>query len=431
MEVANIIAAIIDNGMFFGLAQQLARSFKKVYYHYPSWQRGFPTCRDGSIGDGFPEVILADDLWRIKNDVGVFICPDIQHSGIQAELESQGKLVWGSRSGDSLELFRGKFMKIVHDVGLDVAPYEEVVGLKNLTALLTREDNKYIKISRWRGDMETWRHFNIELSRQKLLHLARRFGPLADQVHFLVFDPIETNIEVGYDGYCIDGWFPNVAIHGIEKKNEAYIGAIQPYDELPEQVREVNERMSEVLGKHNYRNFFSSEIRIKDDKFYFIDPTCRAGIPSGDGQFLLYKNLPEIILAGAAGDVIEPEYTKKFVVQLLISHDDDHADWRDIQVPDDVMPYVRLFAPVKCGGVYSISPSCDSENTIGSVLGEGDTIDEAIEHAKNNSAKLENNPISIKTDAITDVLKEMHAAREHGIEMTEEEIPEPASLLDS
>lgn len=431
-NVSDITCCVVDHGIFFGLAQQLAQTYKRVLYHYPAWERGFSSCRDGSIGDGFmPHVEMCPDIWPEKNEIDLFIFPDNQHSGLQLELESQGKLVWGSRTGDSIEILRGKFLKVLKEVGLPVPGHEPIRGLTNLRIYLQENEDKYIKISRWRADMETWHHINYKLSREKLDELAVKFGPLQDTITFFVFEPFETELEVGYDGFSIDGWYPNTAVHGIEKKDEGWIGAVQDYDDLPEQVREVNERMSPILKKFRYRNFISTEIRIKPDEFNFIDPTQRAGMPSGDGQFLLYKkNLPEIILAGAAGEVMEPEFTKKFAAQVMISHKGDPDQWRDVQVPDDVMEYVRLCSPIKVGDIYGISPSSCTGEIIGSVLGEGDTIEETIEHVKANADKLKDNPICINTDSLMFVLKEMQAAEEGGVSMTADPIPEPATVME-
>jgi hypothetical protein len=430
-DASQITACLVDHGVFFGLAQQLSRTYKRVLYHNSGWERGSSSTRDGTVGDGFDEVELCMDIWKMKDDIDLFIFPDVEHSGLQLELESQGKLVWGSRDGDSIELLRKKFLDVIESVGLEVPKYEIVKGLSNLRTVLKNTEDKYIKISRWRADMETWHHINYELSRGELDKLAMKWGPLQDEIQFLVFDPIETDLEVGYDGYNIDGWFPNTAVHGIEKKSKGYIGAIQDYDDLPEQVREVNEKMSPVLKKFRYRNFLSTEIRIQPDSFKFIDPTQRAGNPSGDAQFLLYKkNLPEIILAGAAGEVVEPEVDKKFCAQVMITHEDPVDQWREIQVPDEVSEYVRLFSPVKVGDVIGISPSSNTGTTIGSVLGEGDTIEEAIEHVKSNAEKLKHNHIDINTDCLMDVLKDIQSARDQGVEMTSEEIPEPATVIE-
>lgn len=430
-DPAQSTVLVVDHGIFFGFAQLLAKSFKRVLYHNPVWERGFPSCRDGSIGDGFGQPELCDDFWPIKGEINCAIFPDIGQSGLQLELESQGIPVWGSRGGDKIELNRKFFLQCLEDVGLEVPEYTPIKGLTNLRAYLAQNENQFVKISKWRGDLETFHHINIKLSRAKLDLLAMQFGTLQDEIPFLVFEPIETDLEVGYDGYSVDGWYPNTAVHGIEKKDEGYFGAVQDYDDLPEQVKEVNEKMSPILERFRYRNFFSTEIRIKGDKFYLIDPCCRMGMPSGDAQTILYKNLPQIILAGVEGEVVEPEFENKFVAQVLIKHKDKDCNWRDIQIPDDVAEFVRLLSPVQIRDTIGISPSSASDDVIGSVLGVGKTIEETIEHLKANAEKLEDNAITVHTEVLMDVLKEMHAAEKAGIEMTPDAIPSPTSIVDA
>jgi hypothetical protein len=432
-DVKDISICLVDHGIFFGLAQQLAKSVKRVDYYSPGWERGFSSCRDGSIGDGFEEVGLIHDLWEHKKDYDLFAFPDIQHSGIQLELESQGFPVWGSRTGDSLETLRLKFMRTVDSLGLEVASYRTFYGLSDLRDFLKKNNDKYIKISRWRADMETYHHINYELSRNWLDEKAVVFGDLQDEIMFMVFDPIDTDLEVGYDGYSIDGWFPNMAIHGIEKKDQGYIGAAQHYDDLPEQVREVNNRFSEVLAGHRYRNFWSTEIRIVGNKFYFIDPTCRAGMPSGDGQFVLYKNLAEIMWRGAHGEVVEPEFSAKYVVQSLIEHNGDPDHWRTVQIEDGHYDHVRLLSPCKIrDNTYAISPSSAAGETVGSVLTWGDDLEAAIKENQKLSKEIsKSNPVTINTDAVVDVLKEMHSAAEQGVHLTDEKLPDVLTLVET
>ena len=430
-DVKDITVCIVDHGIFFGLAQQLASQVKRVIYHCPGWERGFSSCRDGAIGDGFePQVELCHDIWKIKKEIDLFAFPDIQHSGLQLELESQGFPVWGSRTGDDLETLRLKFIQTLESLKLDVTNYRQDRGMADLRKYLKANDDKYIKISRWRADLETYHHINYDLSRNWLDEKAVQFGDLQDEIVFLVFDPIETDLEVGYDGYSIDGWFPNMAIHGIEKKDRGYIGAAQHYDDLPEQVREVNNRFSEVLAGHRYRNFWSTEIRIVGDKFYFIDPTCRAGMPSGDAQFVMYKNLGEILWQGAHGQVVEPQFNAKYVVQSLIEHNGDPDHWRTIQVPPKFQDNVRLLSPCSVkDGLYCISPSSAAGETVGSLLTWNDDLEIAIEENQKMAGELSKmNPITINTDAVVDVLKEMHSAAEQGVHMTEEALPDPLTL---
>lgn len=254
-------ALIFDHGLFVELAIRLARDFKRVLYHSP-FEKGFPVVNDCVIGDGFRSIERVDDIWDVMDDVDVFVFPDIQHSGLQLHLEKMGKHVWGSRKGDKLELQRAKFLKTLKEVGLPVGEWRHVVGMSNLRDLLKDEEDLFIKISRYRGSMETWHHKDYRTSEPILDQLAVKLGACKEIVPFVVCCPIKSDLEVGYDGFCIDGQFPFIGVQGYEIKDRAFVASVQRYEDLPEQVRAVNGAMSLLLKDVRYRNFWSTEIRI-------------------------------------------------------------------------------------------------------------------------------------------------------------------------
>jgi hypothetical protein len=71
----------------------------------------------------------------------------------------------------------------------------------------------------------------------------------------MVEDSLENKVEIGYDGYCIDGKFPNSTVFGLEIKSLGYVGVFKDYKELPETVIDFNNKISEALKGYNYRNF--------------------------------------------------------------------------------------------------------------------------------------------------------------------------------
>jgi hypothetical protein len=85
------------------------------------------------------------------------------------------------------------------------------------------------------------------------------------------------------------------------------------------------------------------------------------------------------------------------------------------------------------GDVYNLVPQpepCDTD--IGWVLGIGDTIEEAINHAKENAASLEGQPVTVHTEFLADSLKAAHEEEEEGIQFSPngETIPEPAIVIE-
>lgn len=429
-QASDITACVIDNGIFFNVAQTLARQCKRVLYHVPLWQRGFPTIHDGAIGDGFDEVELVHDFWGMLNEIDLFVFPDIQHSGLQLHLEYLGHPVWGAKKGDSLEINRQLFLRTLGQVGLQVPEHKLITGLDALRKYLRPLSDKFVKISRWRKDLETFHWLDWDLSSSKLDELAIRFGPLQNTMPFLVFEPIDADAEVGYDGYCVGGQWPARSAYGVESKDKAYLGTMKEYKDLPKQVREVNEALAPVLGRYGYCNFFSSEIRISGDDSYFIDPTCRLGMPSGDAQLALYSNLAEIIWNGASGEIVDPKPIATFCAQALIDHHGDHEKWRVMEIPDKAYDNVRLLYPCKVGKeTYAACPTGESGDIIGSIHYVADSIEGAINGVKEIAEMIEHNDVCVHTAHLMDVLKDIEASEEHGVEFTDETVPEPESVL--
>lgn len=427
-EPSQISALVIDHGMFCSLAVKLAESFKRVLYYSP-WEKGFPVLNDCVIGDGLLNVERVDDIWEHMFETDLVVFPDLQHSGLQLHLESIGKRVWGSREGDDLELRRMLLKKTQEKLGLEVPDYQSIRGLSKLREHLRNHDDLFVKISQYRGCCETIHHVNYELSQPILDNLAVIFGPLQDEILFVVEDPVATTLEVGFDGWTIDGAWPSMGLQGWEKKDKALIAAVQKFEDLPEQVTVINDALPEVLKKYRYRNFLSTEIRVDGDRSVMIDITCRAPSPGLELHCELWENLAEIIWHGAAGELIDPVPTAQFGVEAMIDFNGDENRWRILQMPEEAEPWVKLYGCCKYNDAYCIPPFPHSHDTIGAVVGIGDTLEEAIEHLKETVELLKDQPVTIHTEAIYDTLKEIHEAEKKGIEFSKDKVPDPAEAL--
>ena len=153
----------MDHGLFLPVAFRMAQACKRVCTRRRT-EKAFTTLNDHIIGDGFSEIERCEDFWKLKHEIDLFIFCDIQHSGLQMELEDQGFAVWGSRNGDSLEINREKVNRVLEEVGLPVAPFEVIKGLTKLRVFLRDKTDRYIKISKYRGTMETthWRDYDLD-----------------------------------------------------------------------------------------------------------------------------------------------------------------------------------------------------------------------------------------------------------------------------
>src|SRR5690348_5667643 len=370
---------VIDNGLFPSVAETLAKSFGKTLY-YSTWEESFPRSNRVLIGDGLTGVTRINSIFPVIDDVDLFVFPDILHGPLQVHLEKLGKRVWGSRLGENFEILRGMQKRWLRDVGLEVAPWRAIRGLEALRDYLRKHDDQYVKISRTRGDMETFHSPNYKLIEPRLDELEHSLGAKKNIIEFIVESPINPAIEVGYDGYTIDGKFPSTALYGVEIKDAAYIGNAIDYQSLPSGVQFLNKRMSNLFMDWRYRGFFSSEIRIKNGTPYFIDPCCRMASPPVELYQLMIENLADVIWEGAAGNLVEPKFTDRWGAQLIIRSSWAEQHWQAIEYPKSVKDNIKLHYHTRIEGRDYYIPQAIEVPEIGSVVATGSSAEDAIKN---------------------------------------------------
>lgn len=427
-EVKDLNVCVVDHGLFLPIARRISRDVSKVFYFSP-WEVSFPTTRSGLIGTGFDDIERTDSVWSVKDDCDLFVFPDIGFAPMQNELISQGKAVWGARFGDAIETDRKRFLETIEGIGLDVPSFHVCEGFTELKGYLEDKEDKWIKTSKWRGDLETFHWRNWSQDELTLDLMAAQLGPAKEILEFFVFDPIDTDIEDGYDGYCIDGQFPSICVHGMEAKDKAYLGTIAEYSTLPHQLLDVNRAFGPVLAAEGYRSFMSTEVRISGEDFFFIDPTLRAGSPPSQVMTELFDNYTEIIWRGANGECIDPEPTAQFGVQAIICVKGDKSNWRAFEPPAEIEPFIKCGNCAVIDGKLCFPPDEYNEDTVGWLVATGETIEDAIDSLKERSELLPDG-VECKFHALVDLLQEVESAEDAGIKFTDQKIPDPASVIE-
>ena len=417
-------------GLFLSLAFRLARDFGRVAYHTPN-SGPFPLPYASVLGDGFDEIERCEDFHKEYDAFDLIVFPDVGDASLQVDLELRGKRVWGSRTGDDLELRRAWFRKRQGDWGLEVPEHKSIKGLSRLRSFLGYNDGWFVKVSRYRGLCETFQYHAGPRGDGQLDLLAMKLGPLQDDFPFLVEAPIDAIVETGIDEFCIDGNWPETVVQGIECKDKAYIGVVTPLAKMPESLRDVNDALTDFLKETRYRNFFSGEVRITEEKIaYLTDPTCRQASPAGECLLELIGNLSEVIWHGADGDLIEPEYSAQFAAQAIVDHPDDDQHWRVSDWPEEVRQW---FKPSACVGLdedrIGFPPFAWSCDAVGSVIGIGDSVESAIEQLKEHAAVLEEIGLHVHVPALADVLSEIEQEQAQGIKFSPN-VPEPSIVVE-
>lgn len=430
-DTKDVTAAIIDYGTFECLAETLADSMKKVYFYSP-FEAEYLDCAPCFQGQGLLNVERVDDYLSpaFLKEIDLFIFPDRGYGGVQKHLrEDMHKAIWGSQGLCVLEEFRTLFIDMLESLDMPMAPSQEIVGVTALAAHLKTVEDKWIKIDRYRACMETWKHIDYAHSERELERLAKVFGPAKEHVTFIVQDPIETDVEIGYDGWCVDGAFPSASFQGYEAKNELYLGHVLKASALPEEVRYVNEKMAPLARKCGYRNFFSTEIRVKDGEAFFIDPTFRMPGQTGEQLLQTCDNLADVIWYGANGELVDPQFACEFAVEATLHYTAACSkDWKTLRIPEDVAPFIKLYHYCRFDGMVYVLPH-ERSDEVGVMLGLGDTAEEALEHLKDNLELMKDEPIHADVRAFVDLLEKIETAEEQGVHFSDQPLPEASAVL--
>lgn len=395
---------IYDHGLFTSLAERLARDVEQVGYFAP-WKSGFPDGCELCVGDGLEGVHRVKNFFNAVSDYDLIVFPDVQDADLQQHLRSMGKLVWGSGKGSELELLRWTTCQKFKHIGLPENHVEKVTGVKALREYIKEHEDVFVKVSTFRGLMETWHAKNYKDAEPRLDALESELGPRKEIVEFVVEDSIPDANEIGYDGYCIDGKFPKTGFWGVEIKDRAYLGNACKYDELPDGVRMVNDCLQPLLEESQYRNFFSTEIR-ESDAPHLIDVTARHASPAGELYVEQIENLPEVLWQGASGILVEPVISQPWGAQIILQSDWAEKHWQPVSFPEDIRRFVKLYYHARINGQDYVTPKhFNGMREIGSVIGLGKTMDEAVENAKENAAKVEGFQIHPDGDALDEAVE--------------------------
>lgn len=415
-DLSDKTCCVVDHGLFVEMARVLGKDFGRTLYYTP-WQDGYPSSNPLMVGEGVEEIERIPSFWEHLPEIDIFVFPDVYHGALQTHLESLGKLVWGSRMGEELELDRIRSKEFQASLGIDIGPYEVVKGLDALRKFLKHNEEQYVKVSATRGDFESFRSKSYPLIEPRLDELEHKLGAKKKIMEFVVEEAIEPAVECGYDGYTIDGQFPKNALYGIEVKDEGYIGRTKKYDDLPKEVTGVNEKLAPALKQYGYRGFLSTEIRITPDrKAYSIDPCARAGSPPNELYQLLIGNISEVVWEGANGKLVEPRYIAKWGAELLIHSSWAERNWQGIEFPDEIRENVKLRNLCVVEGKKFVVPDKSGVPEIGAVVATGNTMKEAVEECKRIAELVEGHWVEVKPDSLSKANEQIEKLEEYGIE---------------
>ena len=413
-----------DHGLFVFFAIRLSKWFE-VFYYTPWDSQSFPAPNNAFIGDGVESITRVKDFWAVMPEMEYFFFADIYAGGLQEHLRSMGKRVFGAGRGDALEILRWKTRGLMAQVELPVNPAVRVIGIDALRKHLESNDDKYVKISGYRGLIETFHSKTYQQIAPLLDEIGYNLGGLKNILPFIVEDAIDAVVETGGDLYSIDGKYPSCGLFGIEVKDCGYVGMFKPTAEMPDEIMFVYDKLSPILAALQYRFLISTEIRIDQKGVpWLIDLTNRLPSPPSQIQSVLIENWDQIIIEGSQGICIDPIGAAKYGVSATICASAAESAWVPIAVDPKIADRVMFHNLCEIEGVQYIIPQpginmCE----IGAAVGLGNTLKEAADNCREAAAGVQGYTVKTKLDSLSDALCEIENMQSHGIKFTDDELP--------
>lgn len=416
---SNLSCIIIDNlgGCYLPVAHRMSKIFNKVYF-YSAEQSGFPNPDNNMVGTGYKNINRVYEFWNNISLFDVIIFPDIYFNDWGNRLRSMGKIVWGGCESEQLETDRKLFKQELASVDLPVAPTNYIIGLSNLIKYLQSNKDKWLKISYYRGLMETFHHIDWEFSKIFINDLSNRLGPIAETQEFFLEDSIESICETGADGWTIDGVHPNSFIWGLEVKDSCYVGRQSLFTDMAAPVQEVYNKFQPVLQKYKHTGFYSTEIRYTEDGIsYYTDPCMRAGSPPSNTYLDMIDNWDDIIIEGSKGNIIEPKFNSKYGLELILKSNQSCGGYLPLKIDPKYFNNVKLKSSFNVNGMDYIinfdNVGIPGMKEFGSVVVLGDDLskmtDQALEIADSIITPYD---LSYDKNALNSALDSLHKLEE-------------------
>jgi hypothetical protein len=401
-DTKQVIAFVYDvGGNYVSLAARLSKEFKKVYYQAGEFVDAYPLPNKIKIGEGIEGVEVVDNWSDVFDEIDLWVFPDCYRGPFQEWLKAQGEITWGSGAAEELELYRDICKEQMTALGLPVNSWKKIVGFDALKEYLQKNKNVWVKLNHWRGLIETFFHKEYKLTEPELLDIECRLGSLKNDLDFIVEQPIDNALEQGYDGFSVDGKYPELWLSGCEIKDKAYAGQIKKYSELSPLITDFNLAFAKTFKDYGYRGFMSLENRIQGKKSFMTDFTARMPCPPGSIYLNIFKNLGEIMWAGANGEMATVFPVKQFGVELLIESQWACNHFLPIYYPDKIADQVKLKKYMVNDGICTVipQPGCGTSD-VGSVCGLGDTLEAACKSACDAAALVEGAEVVIRCDCL-------------------------------
>ena len=240
---------------------------------------------------------------------------------------------------------------------------------------------------------------------------------MADQLQELIF---KTGKLANIHARKTKGTQTTGFVKNYTRKHDMYV--LEVHDSFTDFWFETQARKSQYINEVDYDGTVhcvtvpngTLYVRRKGKPFWACN-CARAPSPPGELYCEMYSNLPEVVWAGANGILLEPESEFSHGVELMLHSSFADKGFQPISFPKEIERFVKIRNHCVIDDVHYAIPQAVGLPECGAVIGMGNSIEEAMDHAVENAEQVTGYYLEAKTGAIDDIKKQLDIMDERGL----------------
>ena len=406
MDYSKANVLVVGSGIDCVHAERISRDVAKTYYWTPC-MTGFPKFKEFAKGHGLGNVEKVIKMFDYVDRSDLIYFTDIGFGDIADFLRKRGHNVFGAGRGEALELERFKSRNIQHRLGLPTQHTVQIKGITKLRKYLEKNENVYVKLDTWRGDIESFFSKSADDVDLLLDEIESAFGPLKEEQDFIVEDQVENGIvEYGFDLIFNGTKFLQPYLFGIEHK-APYLGHFR--NDMPKSLQNTMDKLTPLFKALDLRGMFADEeILVDEDTSYLIDATCRPSFPLSTIYTELFKNYTEVIFKTAEGKDVDIDVEAPFCGCLPLNSQHAGENWLKLNITKG---YENRIKPVYgCqidGKLYAVK----GFTTVACLIAWGNSLDDVVGQLKDLTKEIDAYELEKETSDLDEILKDIETLK--------------------
>lgn len=364
-----------------------------------------------SIGLGFEHLNKVKYAAEWYSWADAYFAPDVTGQDEIAFLKTiyPNKSFFGCGLAHKLEQDRWGLKKVLRDIDIKSARSERIIGVDALRAYFIKNTDKFVKVSTFRGDIESFYAKDGDSIDLKMDEIAQARGPFKNKCEFIIEDTIDSDVEIGADLIFNGNDYLKPYIYGYECAKGLYMGRVS--ETLPKLLMDGMEKLKPVLKKLDYRSCISTEIKcVSKTESYFLDITCRLPNPLCALYNEYITNWREVVIKTGLKQDVRLDIKHKYVGAFFLNSHHGLNHYIKIDVDKKDRDHIKFVVVGENDGkFYSIKGT----EKVAVIIAGGQTVQEVIDTIKKYASKVNADGLEkdsvFAMDKVNEIIKKGHS----------------------